>query len=479
MNAADALADLRGRRVVVWGAGVEGRAAVAVLARWAPPADLVVVQDALPAAADLDGVPLLAAADAERAGVLDRAEVVVKSPGVSPYRGRFATWRAEHPDPLVTGGTRLWFAHAAANGLLARTVTVTGSKGKSTTSSLIARLIAAAGEPVVLAGNVGRAPIDLLGEDLAAPRPGWTVLEISSFQASEVRHSASFGVLTALFPEHLDWHLDVERYYADKCNLFAHPVGPTTVALNSTNADVMARVPSLRQAGCDVVGYGSPGDAFRVDPARAAVVGPPGSVADGRLVGLDELRIPGEHNAVNLCGALSVLAAAGFDAAAAARAATGFEPLEHRLQVLGRIPGGPLVVDDGLSTAPEAAAAALRAHDRPGVTILIGGHDRELDYAPLARALAARTVPTLVIAMPESGPRILARITAACSQQGTTTVRTVEASGLDEAVERARRETPSDGVILLSPAAPSFGRFANYRARSDRFRELIGPLDPA
>lgn len=471
---ADTLAGLGGRRVVVWGGGVEGRAAVAVLSRWAPPAELVVVQDTAPEADTLDGVPLLAVDEADRAGLLAAAEVVVKSPGVSPYKGRFASLCAQRPDLVVTGGTRLWFAHAAATGALARTVTVTGSKGKSTTSSLIAHLIGAAGEPVVLAGNVGRAPIDLLGEDLAGPRRGWTVLEISSFQAREVRHSAAFGVLTALFPEHLDWHLDVGRYYADKCALFRHPVGPTTVAVNSTNADVMAQVPSLRAAGGAAIGFGGPGDAFHVDRARSAVVG------DGAvLVGLDELAVPGEHNAVNLCGALTVLAAAGFDAPAAARAATSFRPLEHRLQVLGRIPGGPLVVDDGLSTAPEAAVAALRAHGGPGVTILLGGHDRELDYAPLARALAERTVPTLVIGMPESGARIVERIAAACSERGGATVQTQLAADLDDAVARARRHTPPDGVILLSPAAPSFGRFANYRARSDRFRELIGPLIPA
>ncbi len=476
MSAPDALDGLRGRRVVVWGGGVEGRAAaIEVLQRWAPPLDLTVVQDTPPAEPELLGVPLRSVDQAMHDGVLDRAEVVVKSPGVSPYTGAFASLRAQRPDLAVTGGTRLWFAHAAATGMLARTVAVTGSKGKSTTSSLVAHLIGASGTDVVLAGNVGRAPIDLLGADVASPRTGWTVLEISSFQASEVAHSPAYGVLTALFPEHLDWHLDVERYYADKCNLFAHPVGSTTVAACSLNADVVARAASLRAAGCTVVGFGGDADALRVDGSAGAIVDGAGAA----LVGLDELPLAGAHNAVNLCGALAVVSAAGFDLRAAAQAATTFRPLEFRLQVLGRVPGGPLVVDDGLSTAPEAAVAALAAHQGPGVTILLGGHDRTLDYTSLADALARRTVPTLVVGMPESGPRILERIEAACRAAGASAVRTVMAADLDDAVGVARRETPADGIVLLSPAAPSFGRFANYRARSERFRELIGPLDPA
>ena len=134
----------------------------------------------------------------------------------------------------------MWFAEAAAHGALARTVAVTGSKGKSTTSSLIAALLHGCGRQVVLAGNVGRPPLDVLAAGLEAgeafPTEQWHVLELSSFQAAEVHHSPRVGVLTALFPEHLDWHLTVQRYYADKLNLFLHGVGVSVANLG--NADV-------------------------------------------------------------------------------------------------------------------------------------------------------------------------------------------------------------------------------------------------
>jgi UDP-N-acetylmuramoylalanine--D-glutamate ligase len=455
---------------------MEGRAAIRVLRRHAEPSELAVVQDRQPDAAELDGAPFLTAAAAEAAGVLARAEVVVRSPGVSPHHGSFAELIGRRPEVVVTGGTQLWFAEAAATGALARTIAVTGSKGKSTTSSLIAHLLASLGVDAVLAGNVGRAPIELLGHDLEhGTRAGWTVLEVSSFQSSEVRHSPGIGVLTALFPEHLDWHGTVERYYREKCEVFRHPSPRCVVAVNTDNADVRAVVPSLTAAGAEAVPFGGADGRFRADAGTGAIL----DAAGRPLVSLAELHLPGLHNAVNLCGALTALDAAGFDVMAAAAASRGFVPLDHRLQVLGRLTTGALVVDDGLSTAPQAAVAALRAHGGPGVTILVGGHDRDLDYTPLATELAGRAVATTVVAMPESGPRILRVISGACRAAGNDLVRLVSARDLDDAVRIAIDATPADGVLLLSPAAPSFGRFADYRARSARFRELVGSIDRA
>lgn len=456
------LDDLRGRRVVVWGAGNEGNAAVAVLLRHAPPAELTVIVDGEPgpgtSAQSSDSPPGRAA--------LERAEVIVKSPGVSPYIGRFAE---AAPGKVVTGGTALWMEETKGR----RMVAITGSKGKSTTSSLLHHLLGALGDTVVLAGNIGRAPIEVLGElrDAGPSAPAYGVdryvFELSSFQCAEVGVSPEHGVLTALFPEHLNWHGTEERYYADKMNLFEGPA--CRLAANMANPDVARAArshPSL--------------DAFGVDGA----IRPQGSDvvdADGRpLVSLRSSRLIGSHNASNVAGALTALRAMGHDITMHAydlqTALDSFEPLAHRLQVVG-IRDGRLVVDDSLSTAPQAAVAALEAYgDRP-VSIIVGGFDRGLDYAPLATACASRTAATWVLGVPQSGERLVPLIEAAVAAENAANVH-VELfegpTGFDDAVMRAERVTPAGGVILLSPGAPSFGRFLDYRERGMHFRSLLG-----
>ena len=463
------LADLAGRRIVVWGAGEEGAAALRLLQRWAPPRSLhVVVDERTPTTpTQVEGIAVLTAAEAHLQ--FDTTDVVLKSPGVSPHHGALRQLLEQHRHIVCTGGTQVWFAEAAAHGALARTVAVTGSKGKSTTSSLIAALLQGCGRQVVLAGNVGRAPLDVLAAGLEAgqafPAEQWQVLELSSFQAAEVRHSPGVGVLTALFPEHLDWHLTVERYYADKLNLFGHGVGVSVA--NLANADVArlsAELANLR-------GYN----------IESALHSESGCIVDGRggaVVDAGVSPLLGQHNLENLCGALTAVEAAGIDVKRAdnrdaiAAALAAFQPLTHRLELVGTV-AGRLVVDDGLSTAPEAAMAALDTYaDRP-VGIIVGGHDRGLDYHRLAVAVAQRTEPTWVVGVPQSGERIVAVVADACLQAANANVHT-SVSDFDDAVAALDALVPDGGVILLSPAAPSFGRFRDYRERSARFRELLG-----
>ena len=521
--------DLSGQRVVVWGFGNEGRAAARLLRRHVAPASLHVVVDGdLPAQLpeDLADLPVVNGAEADQ--VIAAAQVIVKSPGVSPYHGRLAELGA-HAE--ITGGTALWFAETGG----ARAIGVTGSKGKSTTTSLIAHLLSALSIPNVLAGNVGRALLDVLEEQLTNPSLGHGdsvvdrtpgidpdgaldpplalrasrfrepsavsarasrpnagtssdagqqkpvheltyALELSSFQSAEVRNSPEVGVLTALFPEHLDWHGSVQRYYADKANLFAHSTrrnGATTratVAANYDNPTVAGLDWSTIALGTTIVPYGVNG--------AISVVGKTVLDADGSLlIDLADAQLPGRHNAMNFAGALTALRAYGIDLRAnqalLQAAAMSFVPLAHRLQPVGSV-GGRLVIDDSLSTAPQAAVAALAAFDNRPLGIIVGGHDRGLDYEPLAAALAQRTTPTWVCGVPLSGERIVPLIQRALSNAGNTTVTVRAFDDFDDAVHHAAAVVPEGGIILLSPAAPSFGRFVDYRDRGMHFRALLG-----
>ena len=420
------LRQLTGKRVAVWGLGVEGRAAMALVPALARPASLVAVTDSDEATPD----------------VLRAADVVVKSPGISRHR---EDARALAAAGVLTSGTNLFLAETRGRCV----VGVTGSKGKSTTSALVAHLLAALGENVELGGNIGRAPLELLAVD---PRPDRFVVELSSFQCADAEDSPEVGVLTALFAEHLDWHGSLAAYVDDKCNLFAHRGDAVTVVdgANALTASVTDRLPHP-------VPFGVPGGVHVDDGAVWA--------GRRRLFGLGASPLVGGHNAANLCAALTVLAVLGHDPAAAEEALGSFRPLPHRLEVVGDI-GGRLVVDDGLSTAPPAAMAALAAFPGRSVTILLGGHDRGLDYAELATAVAERADPTLVLTLPASGARLAAEIGDRAD--------VVTTAGLEEAVAVALERTPAGGVILLSPAAPSFGDFRDYRDRSAAFRLLIG-----
>ncbi|MFE0588250.1 UDP-N-acetylmuramoyl-L-alanine--D-glutamate ligase [Micromonospora echinospora] len=441
------LSDLRGRSVAVWGTGREGRAAVTAVAAHGP-AELVAVDDSanflsLDWSGPLAEVAPLVTGE-EGFARLAAADVVVRSPGVPQTHPWLVELRRR--GVTVTGGSALWMADHAA-----RTVGVTGSKGKSTTSSLISHLLTALDQPNVFGGNIGVPLLDL-------PEAELYVLELSSYQCSDLTDSPRVAVVTALFPEHLDAHGGEREYYRDKLNLLAH--GPETVVVNGTDERLAVELgdrPAVRA--------GRP-DGFHVAPGPDG--GPWFHAADRPLFPRTTLPLVGAHNAGNLCVALAVLDALGVDVPArsdeVAAAVTAFQGLAHRLTEIAD-PSGLTFVDDTLATSPYAAMHAIDAYaDRP-LTVIVGGTDRGLDYTPLREHLADREIT--VIGIPDSGPRIVEALA------GLPRVRAELADDLVAAVRLSRKLTPADGVVLLSPAAPSYGRFRNFEHRSEVFAEAV------
>ncbi|MFC0003051.1 UDP-N-acetylmuramoyl-L-alanine--D-glutamate ligase [Micromonospora siamensis] len=446
------LSDLRGRRVAVWGAGREGRAAVTAIAAHAP-ADLVAVDDSanfltLPWEGPLaEAAPLVTGEEAfDR---LAAADVVVRSPGVPSTH----PWMVElrRRGATVTQGSALWMAEHAD-----RTVGVTGSKGKSTTSSLISHLLTAMDRPNVFGGNIGVPLLDLPEADLY-------VLELSSYQCADLTDSPRVAVVTALFPEHLDAHGGEREYYRDKLNLLAY--GPETVVVNGADPRLALELGDRR-----AVRAGTP------DTANVAT-GPDGApwfhLADRPLFPRAVLPLVGRHNEGNLCVAIAVLAALGVDVVARrdslAVAVAEFQGLAHRLTEIVD-PSGLTFVDDTLATSPYAAMHAIDAYEGRPLTVIVGGTDRGLDYSPLRAHLADREIT--VLGIPDSGPRIVEALA------GLPAVRTEVVEDLVDAVRRSRELTPAGGVVLLSPAAPSYGRFRNFEHRSEVFAKAVADTAP-
>jgi UDP-N-acetylmuramoylalanine-D-glutamate ligase len=286
---------------------------------------------------------------------------------------------------------------------------------------------------------------------------------VSSYTATDLAVTPPVTAVTSLHPDHLPWHGDVERYYRDKLSATAQPGARLTVANGDSEL--------LR--------------------SRSALLGPRtewvSEADDPDATWMDALGLPGRHNRRNALIARAVLRALGAAAGDAglaraagddevlAGAAAGFTPLPSRLTPVGTV-DGVTFIDDSLSTNVLPTLAALDSFPGRRVALIVGGQDRGIDYAPLAAGVRGRAEPTYVLTLPDSGPRINAALaeTPASGDGGFAGIR--DCRDLGEAVAQAFGWARPDGIVLLSPAAPSFGHFRDYRDRGDHFAAAMRAL---
>ncbi|MGD0085251.1 MAG: UDP-N-acetylmuramoyl-L-alanine--D-glutamate ligase, partial [Acidimicrobiales bacterium] len=390
--------DLAGARVGVWGLGVEGTANLHRLVELG--ADVVVVEDAPPPGEALRH-PVLALASGGLEALASQ-DVVVKTPGVRRRRPEVA--ELEMRGIPVVGGLGLWMQEAP----LDRVVVITGTKGKSTTTAICGHLLERLGYRCLVAGNIGRVPY----EPTAPEDFDYAIVEVSSYQATDLAVSPPVVAVTSLHPDHLDWHGGVEEYFSDKLSACTQDGADLTIADGDSSLLV----------------------------ARATLLGPRVRWVrhdDPDLGGawIDALGLPGAHNRRNAMIARACLRALGVpeatDAGALASAAEGFVALDSRLRTIGTV-AGVSFVDDSLSTNVLPTLAALDTFAGQRVALIVGGHDRGIDYGPLAEAVATRGPDQLaVFTLPANGPRILARIREAI---GPSPLEVRDCEDLDEAV---------------------------------------------
>jgi UDP-N-acetylmuramoylalanine--D-glutamate ligase len=422
-------ADLAGKRVGIFGYGIEGRAAAA---RLRGVADLVIVDDA----DDVSDEALVT----DRGGleVLATCDVVLKSPGIP--RRRADVLELERKGVTVTSALNLWLHDTD----LDRVVAVTGTKGKSTTTSLITFFLSCLGQRAQRLGNIGLPPYD----PSVDTSDGWLVLEVSSFQVVDIDIAPRVVVVTSLGEDHVDWHGSLEQYRHDKLSLTRTPGEHVTlVADNPTLHDHESQIGgTLRYVANDVTSLAT------------------------------SLGLIGEHNDGNV--ALALVAAAtltgeSVDAVRAAveRQASEFTPLRGRLTLVASesVDSATLrYVDDGLATSVLPTLAALEVFSDDPVALIAGGFDRGVDYAELAEVLVARSAPTTLITMGNAGARLSDEV-----RLRRHDLIQHAASTMLEAVTLARTSLDSGGVVLLSPAAPSFDLYRNWEERSDDFTTIV------
>jgi UDP-N-acetylmuramoylalanine--D-glutamate ligase len=440
-------ADLIGRKIGILGLGREGQAAREFLRSVVPELELALISEAPPersVAAQLGEKDRLITGPLSGAR-LEQFDLLVRSPGISPYRSSIQA--AMQAGVAITTPSNLWFAAHPGE----KTICVSGTKGKSTTSALIAHALRSCGYRVSLAGNIGRPLLSCNDEDV-----DWWVIELSSFQLTDLVAKPAVAVLLNLSEDHLDWHGSERAYRRDKLRL-VELAGDSPVVVNAADP-VLADALS---ACFDITWFNS--------AAGIHVEG--SSVLDGEevlpLCVPEEL--PGPHNLANIAAALAVLKVIGADVMRAAKGIASFQSLPHRLQLVGER-DGVRFVNDSIASSPVATAAALQAMSGRPVTLIIGGLDRGLDWTPYMKAFEAG-MPQAVIAIPDNGPRIIQTLQNAGlhAELGFH-----QAASMAEAVELAEKVTVRGGVVLLSPGAPSFGQFTDYRDRGRQFARFCG-----
>lgn len=441
-------ADLGSQRVAIWGLGREGRAAIDFLRRTNPKLPFMLLDDAA-GRQPPDGIGGIECVfGGERiARAIEHVDVIVKSPGVSLYRNEIRC--AQEKGVHITSLLNLWFAERHD----LTTICVTGTKGKSTTASLIAHILTTLGRRAALVGNIG-VPITAIDSKTA----DFAVIEVSSYQAADFDGLCDIAVLTSLYPEHLDWHLSVENYFRDKVNLLRH----STCCV--INGEAAGRVKRLG-------GSLPPWLIFNTEsgfhPRGTRIVN--GSEIIGEIRNAYLAR---PHNGVNLCAALAAMSALAINPAEALDAAAGFRGLPHRQQELGER-AGVLYVDDSISTIPEATIAALAVYAGRPISVIVGGYDRGIDYGVLVETVLGGAANAL-ICLGDSGQRIYELMQGVVKQRPDCGCAIYRAQSMEDAVSIARTVTPSGGVVLLSPGAPSYGRYRDYIERGHDFASKAG-----
>ncbi len=348
----------------------------------------------------------------------------------------------------------------------AATVGVTGTKGKTTTSSLTAAVLAAGDAPVVLGGNIGVPLIERLPQLTSGHR---VVLELSELQLPTLTLGTDIAVYTHVTSDHLDRHGSLEAYRAVKRRLAELlPIGGVLVRNDDDPVVAAYTAPD----GARVVSYA------RSAPSAASVGVRDGWVVagaamrpeghDGRILPLAEIPVPGDHNVSNVLAAVTVGLLYGVDPAGIAQAVRGFGGVEHRLERVDEI-AGVTYINDSQGTQPDAVIAAVRAFDPP-LVLIAGGRSKGVPVDALAAAVAERVAAAVLIG--ETADELAAAFLAAGLERSEL------AGSLEEAVARAttlaRERTPA--TVLLSPAAASFDMFVDYEARGRAFKAAVAKL---
>ena len=402
---------LRGKRILILGFGREGRSSLAFINKYLPDAEVAVADKNEMEHVQYFGTGYLEA-------VYDY-DIVIKTPGISLKD--FDTRGVE-----ITSQTDLFLSQFHN-----QTIGISGTKGKSTTTSLIYHLLKSSGHDAILTGNIGIPCFDIMEQ---IHEESIVVYELSAHQLEYVHNSPKVGVLLNVFEEHLDHFGTFERYKHAKFNL-------------------------LRYMGDDE--FAVVHDSLMMETLDLGV----NSVTFSRMdFDIDEEALPilGPHNLMNAKAALCACAAYGVDVREVMPYLYTFKPLEHRLEPVGTF-GGVTFINDSISTIPQATIAACQTLGKVDF-LLLGGFDRDIDYTPLVEYMMEHPVPHMLFTG-KAGERMM-------SLMGGVSAQKVVYNNMEEAFGYLKSHSKHGDVCLLSPAASSYDQYKNFEERGAKFKRL-------
>lgn len=388
-------------------------------------------------------------------GYLDHLDVdmILRTPGMKPYLPPFEQARKE--GKCVTSEMELFFELCPAP-----IYAVTGSDGKTTTTTIIAGLLEAAGKTVHLGGNIGRPLLPIIDH----VEPSHTaVVELSSFQLTGMTQSPQVAVVTNVAPNHLDWHTDMQEYIDAKKNLVAHQNENGRAVLNADNditvtfaKDCPGKVSlfSRRHPVENGTFLGADGVLYAAENGMTTPI-----------VAAADIRLPGAHNVENFLAAFAALWGI-VPADIMAQFAKTFAGVSHRCELV-RERQGVRWYNDSIGTSPSRTIAGLNAFDRK-VILIAGGYDKHIPYDPLG-PVAAKTVKCAIL-MGATADAIEKTI----REHSAMSVYRVDS--MEEAVQTADRVSENGDIVFMSPASASFDLYVNFEQRGDHFKRIVQEL---
>lgn len=433
------LDQLNHQKVAIWGYGVEGRASVHYLQRHLPDLKLTV----LCPDKEADNGDVTFNHQTVTAELLNQFDVVIKSPGISPYQSA-----VQDSQSKIISASALWFSNELKRHDKPPTVVaITGTKGKSTASYLLNTALQAYGLNTVLAGNFGT-PLIACEADCDV-----VVLETSSYQAQDGAIQADIAVMLNLYSEHLDWHGDETTYHRDKWRLLTESKHALINAQDNQSRQWQNQSPPKA-----VTLFNHLSGFYVLDEVLMH--------QDKALLSTAGWPLKGAHNLENLAAVLTVLKVMGLDVKPALNAVKRCPPLPHRLQSLG-VFNGVDVINDSIASTPHATWAALQTVPVERTVLLVGGYERGVDWRWFAEKIADKP-PKLIICSGANGERISQTL-----KKHNAIIKLLQVDTLRSAAEKALDVTQPGDYVLLSPGAPSFDAFQDYRERGEQFSQWI------
>lgn len=450
--------ELHGDSFLIVGFGREGRSVLDYLRRRHPNARVGIADQntsnantEIPRETELfTGVDYLASANT--------FATIIRSPGVSIRAIKPFLADGSH----LTSATNLFFAECPGT-----IIGITGTKGKSTTSSLAASILSQIFPDVRLVGNIGT---PMLSHLEGATSDTVFVVELSSYQLEDLRRSPHVAILLNIVPEHLDYHGGFDGYIAAKANI-ARRQGAESFLITEENNQLLKSLSAGFQGKQHHFNNSSSASATTYVENETIVIHKDGTRTP--VMRTDELPVIGPGNLQNALAAITCGVALGGSVTQIREGLRSFKPLEHRLEFV-ETRYGISFYNDSLATIPEALVHALVALGDNVETIIAGGFDRGVDMGPVGPALAASRVKNLIL-FPTTGEKIWDAAIAAAPQRD---YKRVNVQSMTEAVQAAYDLTTEGKICVMSPASSSFSVFKDYRDRGEQFREAVRRLSP-